>query len=163
MQLRSGCDGKNKTGRRDLKSQKPARKESEKRTAWKKSKKAGWSSLDRVTSGIDQSENRSGWGASWFWSMPVLVAQVKKKSLQYKNVSGWKDLRHGLPRVRALLANLWYELWSWKKKKKKNRNCQKWRENIQKTLSTLTPLRDSNSSLGWKGCTLILFCLKVWK
>lgn len=87
----------------------------------------------------------------------------EKKSLQYKNVSGWKDLRHGLPRVRALLANLWYELWSWKKKKKKNRNCQKWRENIQKTLSTLTPLRDSNSSLGWKGCTLILFCLKVWK
>lgn len=127
MQLRSGCDGsrKTKTGRRDLKSQKPARKESEKRTAWKKSKKAGWSSLDRVTRGIDPSENRSGWGASWFWSKPVLVGQVKKKSLQYKNVSWWKYLRHGLPRVRDLVANLWYELWSWKKKKKRKPKMQK--------------------------------------
>jgi len=126
MQLRSGCDGsrKNKTGRRDLKSQKPARKVGEKRTAWKKSKKAGWSSLDRITSRIDPSENRSGWGASWFWSMPVLVAQVKKKACSTKTFLDEKTWDMVCPECRLCKRICGMSFDREKKKKKKTENAK---------------------------------------
>ena len=116
------------------------------------------SRVESTKAKTDQVEGHHGSGQCLSWLLRWKKKPAVQKRFWMKRPETWFAPSAGFASefvVWALIVK--------KKKKKKNRNCQKWRKNIQKTLSKLTPLRDSNSSLGWKGCTLILFCLKFWK